>query len=467
MKIIKLTILLLFSNIVLGQECATELLQSQLDFMDQTRSIRDAIDLSSLDGQTINIPLVPHIIRKSDGTGGLSVADLNTSMNQLNSAFQQLNFEFELCDINYIDNDNYYNGINYSTSSSSEEYQMAVPNRIPDAVNVFFVPYAGGYCGWSSFPAYLNSIGKDWTIMANGCTTNGSTLAHELGHYFNLYHTHQGPSSGISIFDKELVDGSNCGPNVGDELCDTPADPNLSGCVNSSCNYYCNYTDANGDSYNPDPTNIMSYSQKLCRTFFSSQQIIRMLQSFILDRNYLAGSCNGCEISEIISGSFSSGSVESFEVSDWIESTATINSGADITYNAGNIIRLKSGFWAKSGCNFHAFIDGCSNNSNKVDYLRNNNINTYLLDQNPSLTIFPNPVTDVTNIVYELPKESVINISIYDLTGRQIAVLEDQTLKAKGKHELQFHTTDLPSGIYHIKVQAEAYNASQKLVISR
>ena len=169
---------------------------------------------------------------------------------------------------------------------------MALPNLVSDAVNVFFVPNSGLYCGWSSFPSYKDAYNKDWIVMNNGCATNGSTLAHELGHYFNLYHTHQGVSAYLNTYTKELVDGSNCGPNVGDELCDTPADPKLSSsCVNSSCVYTCIQTDANGDSYTPNPNNIMSYSQKYCRTFFSPQQIQRIQQSYIMDRNDLAVGC--------------------------------------------------------------------------------------------------------------------------------------------------------------------------------
>ena len=277
-----LLLLMCICNVIYAQDCGTELLQSQLDYMDEHRSSIASMDVAFFDNEITNIPLVAHIIRTSNGTGGLSMNDLNTAMTQLNLAYQQVGFVFELCSVNYIDNDAYFNGISYSTNSNSEEYMMAIPNRVPDAVNIFFVPYANGYCGWSSFPSYLNSINKDWTVMANSCATNGSTFAHEVGHYFNLYHTHQCLSA------CELVNGSNCGPNVGDELCDTPADPNLSGCVNNSCVYTCTDTDANGASYNPNPNNIMSYSLKSCRTFFSPQQITRIQQSYLFGRSNLA-----------------------------------------------------------------------------------------------------------------------------------------------------------------------------------
>jgi len=181
---------------------------------------------------------------------------------------------------------------------------MAVPNLVAGAVNIFFAPNptAGSRraCGWSSFPAYLSEFGKDWTVMANSCATNGSTLAHEMGHFFNLYHTHQGRSASIEVFEEELVDGSNCGKNVGDELCDTPAESSrnsrgnsgLSGCVTNACVYNCNDRDSNNELYKPNPNNLMSYAPKLCRDFFSPQQIERIQQSYTIDRSNLLNDCS-------------------------------------------------------------------------------------------------------------------------------------------------------------------------------
>lgn len=84
---------------------------------------------------------------------------------------------------------------------------------------------------------------------------------------FGLYHTHDKRGQGT-----EYVDGSNCA-NAGDLVCDTPADPQLSsGNVNEQCQYIGTDKDPKGDTYNPDPKNIMSYSRKACRTVFTPGQ---------------------------------------------------------------------------------------------------------------------------------------------------------------------------------------------------
>ncbi|WP_246205892.1 M43 family zinc metalloprotease, partial [Fulvivirga aurantia] len=98
-----------------------------------------------------------------------------------------------------------------------------------------------------------------------------------------MFHTHGKTNTGTT---DELVNGSNC-TTAGDEICDTPADPNLSGKVNGSCQYTGNLKDANGDFYNPSVPNIMSYAPGSCRNVFSQGQYDRIRRGFEQGRSYL------------------------------------------------------------------------------------------------------------------------------------------------------------------------------------
>jgi hypothetical protein len=279
-----------------GQECLNQVQSSEIStFRKDESKYFYTNQYRTRTSQTIK--LAPHIIRDSNGNGGLTESDLSLSIEQLNSAYQQLNIIFEACPVNYIDNDTFFSNIPYSTSEGSIEYQMAVPNRIDDAINVFFVPSAqsGAACGWSSFPSYVDLYNKDWTVMANSCVTNTSTLAHEIGHYFSLYHTHETAFGTERVTRTNTSDcNSNCS-NTGDLLCDTEADPKLSNLVNSSCSYIGTSSDSCGLNHTPNPTNLMSYSRKHCRTFFFNGQINRILTSLANDRTNLVSSCtNNC-----------------------------------------------------------------------------------------------------------------------------------------------------------------------------
>ena len=115
--------------------------------------------------------------------------------------------------------------------------------------------------------------------MAESCFAlpdNPSTLSHEVGHYFNLLHTHTGSSDQdengiIDGVNAEYVDGTEC-DSRGDNLCDTPADPDLGDLVNSQCEYTGDFIDGHGNTYSPDTSNLMSYSDKICRNTFSDEQ---------------------------------------------------------------------------------------------------------------------------------------------------------------------------------------------------
>lgn len=205
------------------------------------------------------VPVRVHLIKGPNG----QLADSNLISKHLiniNERFDTINLKFEICGgFNVIDQPDYY-----VLNSSEEQYELVSSNNDPETIDIFYVggETYRGYCGLATLG--WNSDG--YIIMV--CNTE-STLIHELGHYFNLPHTHS------DLFGKELVDGSNC-EIAGDQICDTPADPNLSGKVNFNCEYTGIEKDANGMSYSPLLNNIMSYSMSNCRDEFTENQNQRM-----------------------------------------------------------------------------------------------------------------------------------------------------------------------------------------------
>lgn len=274
---------------VIEEECGTvttpESQQYWKDIKPEIKKFEKEFYKMALDGARASIvnsiPIKAHIIRKTDGTGGLLEDDLNAAIANMNSFYANAYMEFFLCDgINYIDDDNFYNFKN-----SEDEASLTSANNINGLINIYFTDFienasGSSLCGYAYYPG-----GADVILMKNSCAVNGSTLPHEVGHFFSLVHTH-GPTN-ISLT-TELVDGSNCDTD-GDEICDTPADPQLStGNVNINCIYTGIETDANGDTFVPDPSNIMSYSRKECRTLFSTQQFARIYATYRSVRNYFA-----------------------------------------------------------------------------------------------------------------------------------------------------------------------------------
>ncbi|WP_350206773.1 T9SS type A sorting domain-containing protein [Ekhidna sp.] len=256
---------------VKGQSCGTVVTDSDLqnerafqNFMSRLRINADA---------TYSVAITPHVVRKADGTGGLTEEQIIDAIDDLNAAYVGTQLRFYINDnINFIDSDEYYD------FDSSQEGNFAPNYNVANTINIyFFNSLSSGespLCGYT----YLPSNGKNLIMMANSCTLSGGTLPHEMGHFFNLYHTHGTTNTGTT---DELVDGSNCETN-GDRICDTPADPNLSGVVDSSvCAYGGTATDANGQNFKPDPRNFMSYATNSCLTLFTQGQKDRMLAAYL------------------------------------------------------------------------------------------------------------------------------------------------------------------------------------------
>jgi hypothetical protein len=188
------------------------------------------------------------------------VARVDQAVVDTNANYESTGMRFFMDgNIYYINSDTYYD-INNMTEADALRNTYNIANR----VNLYFVNNAMGYCGFSTFSWYA----VQGIIIANGCAglpSNPSTVPHEIGHYFDLYHTHE------TAFGVEFVNGTNC-TTAGDLLCDTPADPNLSGKVDVNCLYIGGEVDPNGDPYDPDPHNLLSYSRKTCRDYTSPQQ---------------------------------------------------------------------------------------------------------------------------------------------------------------------------------------------------
>ena len=266
------------SKAQITHECGSQATPKQIEYM--SRNITPiAQNYARFRTTAITyVPIKVHIIRTGTGGGGLGVADLVKAMDDMNVFYQNSNISFYIYnEINFIDSDKYYD------FNKNDESEMGNAHDVDNVINVYFANTVtsgtSSLCGYAYFPG-----SRDRVLMANGCATNGSTLPHELGHYFALYHTH-GKSNSTQT--DELVDGTNCS-SAGDEVCDTPADPQLGGSnVDSDCNYTGTATDANSQSFAPDPRNIMSYSLKNCRNRFSQGQYDRISATLTNSRSYL------------------------------------------------------------------------------------------------------------------------------------------------------------------------------------
>ncbi len=79
---------------------------------------------------------------------------------------------------------------------------------------------------------------------------------------------------------------------------------------------------------------------------------------------------------------------------------------------------------------------------------------------------FPNPFNAVTRLTYGLPAAGKINLSIYDINGREIATLFSGD-QAAGMHSISWNAEGVPSGVYFCRLSTATQSHSQKVVLVR
>jgi rhamnogalacturonyl hydrolase YesR len=85
----------------------------------------------------------------------------------------------------------------------------------------------------------------------------------------------------------------------------------------------------------------------------------------------------------------------------------------------------------------------------------------FALNQN-----YPNPFNPSTVICYQLPVAGPVSLKVYDVIGREVATLVNETKEA-GSYDVTFNATKLASGVYFYRMNAGSYTSVKKLLVMK
>lgn len=106
-------------------------------------------------------------------------------------------------------------------------------------------------------------------------------------------------------------------------------------------------------------------------------------------------------------------------------------------------------------------ITGYTNSGQSLKDLNpDNSQNNYSLAQN-----YPNPFNPSTIISFAVPEVSIVEINIYDVSGRMVQSLINNVQYAQGFHSIRFDGSNLPSGMYYYKLKAGDYISTRKMLL--
>ena len=83
-----------------------------------------------------------------------------------------------------------------------------------------------------------------------------------------------------------------------------------------------------------------------------------------------------------------------------------------------------------------------------------------------TLAISPNPAIYQTAISFELPRESIINVGLFNVNGQLVKHLTSGEF-TKGQHELRIQLQDLAAGMYYVQLQSSYAKTIQKIMVAR
>ena len=235
-----------------------------LNAVSQNANAQSAVvtPLAAQSDGTYAINIYFHIIRLSNGTGGVNASGLPGLATLITNAYSSHHIKIVNAGYDYINSDTYAN-----FQDALYNNLIAVNNKA-NAINIYLL-----YNNPTAYGGKTDAIPGHSIVIANVYALT-QVVVHETGHSLGLFHTFHGQESGSC---PELANESNC-TTCGDYICDTPADPyNPSSGQPYPSNSNCVYTGPVG--YTPDVTDYMTYSLPSCLNHFTAGQESRMTSS--------------------------------------------------------------------------------------------------------------------------------------------------------------------------------------------
>jgi hypothetical protein len=357
--------LLFFSYSTAQQQCAFDA-QREVQLQDPNfrklekaaeKRIEDAINnkrFSIMPNSVLNIPVVVHVLHLGETIGtatNIADAQIQSSIDNLNDFYRDqtgtssVDFEIQFalalrdpsCDastgINRIDASSIPNystsGISFNGGAGADQNTLKDLSRWPetDYFNIWIVTEINGNNGGSGFQGYANFFygnSYEGSVMMHSVfgydptnanpswplnfSRDNSTVVHEAGHYFHLYHTFQGDDTDGDLVSDACPADTTVGLNS-DGCADTvPHQRETSTCpVNNTCtaNPWVDSNTINNIMSYYNCTDLMTNDQKTrSRAAMEGTSLVNSKGALVPDANYTApvATCSPNAVSTDVSG---------------------------------------------------------------------------------------------------------------------------------------------------------------------
>lgn len=148
-----------------------------------------------------------------------------------------------------------------------------------------------------------------------------------------------------------------------------------------------------------------------------------------------------------------------------IAADGIVESGTSVTFKAGTSITLSEGFYAEGGSGFSAIIEDCPTYLQAPSTTGNEGSQPVKVSVEASLVIAPNPLSDQTNLYFNLPEPCKISLAVTNSFGQLIDTPMNQIQYDQGAHEYTLNTTNYLAGIYFVHLRSGNNCLTKKILV--
>jgi hypothetical protein len=436
-------------------------------------------------GGIITIPVVVHIVYRTDAEN-VSVAQVQSQLDALNRDYSKLNADISKvpaefaslaadCQIRFqlaVRDPQAHptTGIvRYQTTKTAwgasddikKPAKGGIANWDPSKyLNIYVCNIGQGILGYASFPyspVNLDGVVIDYTAFgtmgtARGSFTKGRTCVHEVGHWLNLVHT---------------WGDLDCG---NDFIADTPQQkdahygnittPQYSTCTGKSTrDMTMNYM----DYVNDDCMYMFTLGQKArIQSIFASVRASILTSDALIDAKPLTCDLGKPTIKDIKTNSANITWVEILGMKKYTveyklseETKWTVSQTSNLALNINGLV---------GGATYQCRVKGdCAESiySDEVIF-KTPTVSDTKAAESTTFAIYPNPVVHDVNIMFDVTKDGLVNVQIFDSNG----VLRTQVAKniTKTTPAVSLDLTEFPSGFYLVVAEKDGERAVKKLL---
>ncbi len=276
-----------------------------------------------------------------------------------------------------------------------------------------------------------SGIKSMWDVSPANQPVSGRNVTYEWLPVFDNGHQF-GPSLRAQMF-TSTNSGTNWSP-VGAYTDPTTYSPTLRG-ISASITHFSQWTIGGEDA--PLPVTLSSF------TALSGGRDVQLHWATESEINN-----EGFNIEKTISG------LDNWTTSGFVKGSGTKSTPTNYSFTDRN---LESG-------TYQYRLKQIDNNGNYQFFTLSTAIVISLPSKFTLLQNYPNPFNPSTKIDFSLPNDAAVNLKIYDITGKEIAVILNEQRKA-GYYSVTFDASKLSSGVYFYKLAAGDFSEIKRMVL--